>query len=349
MQRSAMASKVKRLLLQLAAGVLYHTGIFRLRRFLRRAVWRKDDVCVLGLHRVLSPEEESRANSLPAIVLRKTTFAEILKFLKRHYRVISLAEFLGDREGEGKGGRSRPRCLLTFDDGWRDNLTTAYPLLKNSGVTAVIFLVTGLIGGRETFWVERLKAACESPSRGKQILTRFQESTGLRRRVDLDNLVESLKQMPASKRSRMLDELLQANQEVAETSEGDRMLDWEEVAAMQRDGIEFEAHTVTHPLLIHEDDERIRHELVASRQAVEGRLGKKVRAFAYPNGTWDERVRNLVRESGYECAFTTDRGWYSVGQDRFIIPRILLHEAHVTGIDGRFSPALLSLRLSGWR
>ena len=80
---------------------------------------------------------------------------------------------------------------------------------------------------------------------------------------------------------------------------------------------------------------------------LEQKLGKRVRGFAYPNGTWDERVRKMVKEAGYECAFVTERGWHRRGTDRFAIPRIMLHEGMVTGPSGKFSPALLSLRLSG--
>lgn len=348
MRRSAMASKLKRLILQVAAGVLYYTGVFRLRLYFRRAVLHKREICVLGLHRVLSPEEEAQANSLPGIVLREATFAQMLEFIKRHYRVVSLPEFLGEIEDDGD--RSLPCCLLTFDDGWRDNYTTAYPLLKKSGVGGVIFLITGLVGGSETFWVERLKRACSDPSRWQRIKECYQHSLGTQcHGVDFDEIVESLKHMSAKERGKVLAGLLSQDAKEDSARNGDRMLEWEEVAAMQREGIEFEAHTVTHPLLVYEDEACVRRELVASRQVIEARLGKKVRAFAYPNGTWNEKVRNIVRECGYECAFTTERGWYSLGKDRFTIPRILLHEAQVAGINGRFSPALLSLRLSGWR
>ena len=72
-----------------------------------------------------------------------------------------------------------------------------------------------------------------------------------------------------------------------------------------------------------------------------------MRTFAYPNGNWDERVRQLVKEAGYERAFTTRPGWYDQRQDPYTIRRILLHEGNVTDRDGRFSPAMLSLTLAG--
>jgi peptidoglycan/xylan/chitin deacetylase (PgdA/CDA1 family) len=343
-----MPRKLKRLILHAVAGLLYYSGVLRFRIFFRRVVLRKKEVCVLGLHRVLSAEEEAQANSLAGIMLKEATFAKMLEFIKRHYRVISLQEFLQGIEDDRSP--SVPQCLLTFDDGWRDNYTTAYPLLKKSGVDAVIFLVTGLVDGSETFWVEQLNRACGDPACLKQIQRRFESVVGTGHPVsNLHDIIEYLKHRPARERERVLADLIPGGGEGYRTNTGDRMLAWDEVSAMQRDGIEFEAHTVSHPLLVYENDKSVEHELRASKQAIEDRLGKNVRAFAYPNGTWDERVRNMVRKSGYECAFTTERGWHSLGQDRYAIRRIMLHEAQVTRFDGEFSPAMLSLRLTGWR
>jgi peptidoglycan/xylan/chitin deacetylase (PgdA/CDA1 family) len=129
--------------------------------------------------------------------------------------------------------------------------------------------------------------------------------------------------------------------------EVDSMLTWNQAIEMSRDGIEMGAHTVGHPLLSYENDATVERELCVSKQTLEEKLGKKVRAFAYPNGDWDERVRRCVQQVGYEGAFSTRPGWYRQGQDPYIIRRILLHEGNVTDRKGHFSPAMLSLALAG--
>ena len=73
-----------------------------------------------------------------------------------------------------------------------------------------------------------------------------------------------------------------------------------------------------------------------------------MRAFAYPNGNWDPRVRQAVIAAGYECAFTVRPGWHRRDADPFTMDRILLHEGNVTGRDGSFSPAMFHLTLTGW-
>jgi peptidoglycan/xylan/chitin deacetylase (PgdA/CDA1 family) len=147
------------------------------------------------------------------------------------------------------------------------------------------------------------------------------------------------------KRDALLRQLLPATE--PETDSVDSMLTWQQAIEMSRNGIEIGAHTVTHPLLSYENDTAVERELYQSKQTVEQKLGKPVHAFAYPNGNWDERVRKWVKQTGYDCAFTTRPGWFDRRQDPYTICRILLHEGNVTDRNGQFSPAMLSLTLAG--
>jgi len=166
--------------------------------------------------------------------------------------------------------------------------------------------------------------------------------------TSLEEIIEYLKHMPAEKRQCILRQLLPMQEERHRHDEVDQMLTWDQVIEMSRDGIDFGAHTVTHPLLTYENDMTVEQELRTAKHILEENLGKKVRAFAYPNGDWDDRVRRWVEQTGYECAFTTRQGWYRSGQDPYTIRRIMLHEGNVTGRNRQFSPAMLNLTLAGW-
>jgi peptidoglycan/xylan/chitin deacetylase (PgdA/CDA1 family) len=330
----------------LVAGVLYASGLLTLWRFLRAVILGRSEICILGLHRVLSREEQARAHSLPAIVLIDETFRALLEHLQRRYQVVPLEEALKSRRTMRNW--RKPLCVITFDDGWRDNYTTAFPLLKEFGIPATIFLVTGLVGTHEVFWVERLRKKFQSLPEHTPIPAEF--TTALApsgRDVTLEGLIERLKHMPAAERRRILDQILPPATEGTLTGNGDEMLTWGEAIEMSRHGIEFGSHTVTHPLLTYERDKEVSDELVTSRQALGEKLGKEVKTFAYPNGDWNDRVRKLVEDAGYELAFTTQGGWYLAGKDCYTIPRIMLHDGSITGFDGRFSEAVLSLRLLG--
>jgi peptidoglycan/xylan/chitin deacetylase (PgdA/CDA1 family) len=248
---------------------------------------------------------------------------------------------------EADHGDSRPWCLVSFDEGWSDNYSTAHLWLKKYSIPATIFLTTGMLGTSSVFWVEQLVRAWKDPPRRQQIQARFREARQGGQPPALEEIVEFCKRMPADERRRFLCNLALPLGAQGTQYPADLMLTWDQVREMSSNGIDFGSHTVTHPLLTYENDVAVQHELTASKQALEERLGKEVQAFAYPNGDWNERVREMVKDAGYQVAFTTQRGWYRAGQDPYAIPRIMLHEGNVTGLNGRFSRAVLSLRLSG--
>jgi peptidoglycan/xylan/chitin deacetylase (PgdA/CDA1 family) len=326
------------------AEILYHSGCLGIWRFVRTHFLGRDQICVLGFHRVVSDSEFDRSNALPGMMMKEETFVRLLEFVKSRFRVVPI----DDLEHAAIG----PRCLFTFDDGWKDNYTNAFPWMRKQGIPAIIFLVTGLIGGKEGFWVERLIAAWKDRATRPQLQSALapalnppsngagiQAGASPKPAVALEDLIERLKRMPSSERAQLLKSLLPAN---GHNSTG-QMMTWDDVTEMGRAGIGFGAHTVTHPLLPYEDEATADREIRDSKLALEQRLQQRVTAFAYPNGDWDASTRQLVMEAGYQWAFTTRHGWYRWDLDPYTIPRVLLHEGNVTGRDGKFSPAMFTL------
>ncbi len=89
---------------------------------------------------------------------------------------------------------------------------------------------------------------------------------------------------------------------------GRPMLSWREILAMQREGIEFGAHTLTHPDLTRLSPGRLAEEVCGSKTILEEALGVPVSTFAYPYGRYDRRSRELVREH-FECACSDELGF----------------------------------------
>jgi len=215
---------------------------------------------------------------------------------------------------------------------------------------AVVFLATGSIGTQGGFWVERVKKAWRTTPFRERMKSALSDLRGAKAAgyADLEETVEWLKHMPTEKRNAILERIAPAEQSGDGRDEVDSMLTWDQALEMSNAGIEMGAHTVSHPLLSYEEDAAVERELRLSKQALKVRLGKEVRAFAYPNGNWNERVRKQVAEMGYQCAFTTCAGWYDREENPYTIPRVLLHEGNVTDSNGKFSAAMLNLTLAGW-
>ena len=147
-----MLRRLKFVLKWTLAQFLYVSGLFTLlarRRLRGRAV-------VLMYHRVLTEDAEARSWSHPGIVVRAATFANQIAVVRRHFTPLTVDAFVGHL----RDGRPFPpgACLVTFDDGWLDTGTVAWPILRDAQVPAVVFLPSDYIGTGAMFWQERLRA-----------------------------------------------------------------------------------------------------------------------------------------------------------------------------------------------
>ena len=107
-----------------------------------------------------------------------------------------------------------------------------------------------------------------------------------------------------------------------EDAEANRIMTAEQDKAFVDAGWEIGAHTLTHPDLTRLDDDAALHELRESRDLIERKLQTKVVSFAYPFGTYDDRIKDLVEQSGFKFGIATDSGGVTIEDDRFAIFRV---------------------------
>lgn len=105
-------------------------------------------------------------------------------------------------------------------------------------------------------------------------------------------------------------------------------MNWSQVRELQAAGIEFGSHTVTHPRLVQLEEAAIRRELGDSKAAIEDRTGRPAATFAYPYAFPETRVefvarlREILRDSGYEGGVCTAIGTATPASDRYFLPRL---------------------------
>jgi peptidoglycan/xylan/chitin deacetylase (PgdA/CDA1 family) len=334
-----LARRARRKIRAAATGPMHHLRLWTLYRAFRRTILRKREICCLMLHRVLTEDDYQLSNSFRGITVRERTFAGLLEYLANSFQVLSVSALLDGHVGDA--GSSKPSCLITFDDGWVDNYTTAFPLLRRYRLPATIFLVTDLVENGTRFWVERVNEAWKDSQRRQPIRDCvLGTAQGVEGGAGLLEVVEYLKHLSAEQRESLLDTFLGGSDKPPH--DVDRMMTWDQAAEMSRSGIEFGGHTKSHPLLTFESDDRVSRELLQSKQMIESQLGAPARAFAYPNGDWNDRVRKKVQEAGYECAFSVSTGWHCLEDDLFAIRRVGIHDGNVTNRRGEFSPAVFN-------
>ena len=270
----------------------------------RRLARRKEATArILYYHRV----NDDRNPFLPAITT--ALFEQQMRFLSKHYTVVSLAELTRRLAG----GLARPVVAVTFDDGYQDNYHNASPILRKYDLPATIFLTTGTMDSREPLWFERLAAGFQKTS--KAVLdveigprNRFPLGTEAERLEANDAVFSIVRTLPDSDRRQWLEMILQQLGVEEDGQLKDRMLTWEQAREMHREKIDFGGHTVTHPFLSRMTGAQFTWEVAECKRRIENELQIQVRHFAYPNGREEDfgpANKGLIRGAGYTAAVTT--------------------------------------------
>jgi peptidoglycan/xylan/chitin deacetylase (PgdA/CDA1 family) len=263
-------------------------------------------VTILAYHRVLDIDGRTHLQCDTDIISASiANFKWQMEYIKQHFTPISFATLITHIDN----GKPLPpgAVIVTFDDGYSDNYTNAFPVLRKLGIPATIFITTDYIDKGELFWFDAIKSAILSTERNELVyngnklaLTPFKEQ-----RQDVSKQILSyLKNVKNPIRHDVLNSLLaQLLNDSPKCGEGlHRPLDWLEVQEMAGNGIEFGSHTVTHPNLLQLDNKALAYELEESKRQIENKLGKACQVIAYPIGgktAFDERVCRAVSDAGY--------------------------------------------------
>jgi len=266
------------------------------------------------------------------------TFDMHLRYLKRHFLISPLSEVVKYLGGSFPPKR-QPVCILTFDDGWCDFYTYAYPILSDHGVPATVFLPTKFIGTKDQFWTDSLSRLCHGRDPGAArrnqtgsshpIIDLLENGNGSME-ARLERSIESMKAFPEEEIRRILDGLRE-RWGIDPTPQSRDFLTWDEVREMHRSGlVSFGSHTETHRILTTLRDDEIVRELRRSKErlAEEGVAGSSFFPFAYPNGNHADYIMKSVKHHGYSLAVTTRKGWngYTDGEKAFELNRIGIHQ-----------------------
>jgi peptidoglycan/xylan/chitin deacetylase (PgdA/CDA1 family) len=226
-------------------------------------------------------------------------FDRQMRLIARHYVVLPVEELV-DRLRAGTVPRNA--VAITFDDGYRDVLTHAAPILARYHLPATVFLATGFVGTGDTPWYDRLATALKWTS-APQVAMPFSDEvlpldTRQARLRALGRLQACWKALPEVDARKALDTLLESLGAGDHDRDKNAFLRWDEVHALRGLGFCIGAHTVSHPILSRVSMDRARAEIMDSRRAIEARCGVAPRAFAYPNGgeaDYTSEVVELVR------------------------------------------------------
>ena len=271
------------------------------------------------------------------------TFSSHLNFLKKSFTVISIDDLASIMKNEAVPPQGKTICVVTFDDGWLDFYTYAYPLLVAHELPATVFLPTNFIGSEKQFWTERfafllmvrlqkgktgVPASVGNNQEIAKILTDLLELEG-QYKDQLENGIELLKKNQLGVIDRVLEALAEAWSVPAQDNTMRDFVNWDEVQEMHSSGlINFGSHTKTHRILTTLSAAEIQVELSDSRDELIDRnvVSREQTSFCYPNGNCSPAIAKLVESSAYDLAVTTKKGTNDMFSDRFLLNRIGVHQ-----------------------
>jgi len=262
-----------------------------------RRLFPKNGALILYGHRVQDDDEGDLQG------LRPSWFADQMAYLHQHYQFLPLSNLLDCYEQQ----RPVPKnsVVVTFDDGFRDNFTNAYPILQRFHVPATVFLVTGCVSSGDLPWPQKVgymfqhtkvESLCHETTGGSCLGLRSTQE-----RKQAKHIVKNaLSLLPRIQRERSLDELSEALQVDVPR---DRMLTWDEVETMRKGGTEFGAHTFSHPCMALQSSKEARWEMEESLREFQTRLGITRPPFVFPSGSYTQELVKMAISVGFRCVF----------------------------------------------
>ena len=255
--------------------------------------------------------------------MTQNEFYRVMSWLKAHYDVVPLDAMIRDiLSGEpAPSGAGSSQLAITFDDGLRNQYNIARPVLEELALPATIFVCPGLVETGQWMWNHDARARLSRLQ--PAALAEWARQAGSPSQ-HIEGAIAWMKTLALPERLQVQAQLRECTANFMPTQDEHDAYDpmtWDEVRACDHGLMSIGSHTMTHPILPTLTEPEIQHELQQSRFILESILGRTVDLFCYPNGSTDERVRQIARSS-YRAAVTTEEGAISSAVDPIAIPRI---------------------------
>jgi peptidoglycan/xylan/chitin deacetylase (PgdA/CDA1 family) len=263
---------------------------------------------ILCYHRVISEKEAEEQWVHPSMWITPETFESQIRWVQSIGEVVSHERLLDFTQPNG-----RPLFALTFDDGWKDNFTNAFPILQAAAVPFTIFVTTGHLGTGHLIWPDDLAV-------------KTRRALNSRPQADVQRAIDALSpdtrqynRMPPARAA--LEEAIEQLKLISEQERADRiglyfemigapdeavtgqMMTWADARNMLIEGALFGSHSHTHRICSEASTDELYDELSTSMRLIHDHLGIYPDAFAYPNARYKGNEDLLLRETGYRFAF----------------------------------------------
>ena len=297
------------------------SGLFELISFLKRR-----QPIILCYHSI----NLTRRNHIyPDNIVSLQNFERQIVYLSSKKRVVSLSDLF--KYFNGCSGFPPDLVALTFDDGYYDFFSTAYPVLKRYNMPCTVFPITRFLTTGETKWEDRL-AYIINDTKANQLNIHIGDKVKLYDLCSSNGRLRCIRElngfcvkMNEAERDSALSDIEHQLKVSSESSER-IMMKWEEISHLQKDKlVSFGSHTHSHCNLNAISTETAKLEISGSGEELEHFLGSPCRFFCYPFGkrnSFNPEIKKILKSQGFLMAVTTIPGRVSKRSDLLELRRI---------------------------
>ena len=288
---------------------------------LRARALRGHPVTLLTYHTLGPDDEDFDAWT----VLKCGDFERQVELLRRDYDIVGLDQALSD------AAASRPRAVLTFDDGHSGWIEHLLPIVEREALPVTLYVATGHVHDGQPYWFDALVNALQTA----EPLTLDSGAAGLGRItlnaergeanwLRLSALFEALKALDAGPRETLVAQLVAATQDRARPRfKPLRPLTPHEARTLAHSRwVTVGSHSHGHELLDRIAPAEARQSIVRSLALLREWTGRAVEHFAYPNGNYNAALAAALPGLGLKSAVTTRKGLWRRDESPFELPRI---------------------------
>lgn len=314
---------MKKLLKIIILNTGYYLGIFEL---LRRSNGQKGRVPILVYHRILASTDTVDVHSaftLRGLTVSVKNFERQISYLRRKYQFLSLAEYVKRKNA----GTSLNNCaVITFDDGFKDFISLAWPILKKYQAPATIFMPAGFL--TMVHWQHQLYDILDKAKTEKAEIKLGQEQVP----VDLGNdwekyrtirrFITAIGKLTPAERQEMVNyigTILKVNKKL---TPAESYLSKEDLRLLVEEGVALGAHSVSHEHLEELADRQLDEEITQAVVFIQDLTGEQNTAFALPFSTGSEKVYKRLAEHRCLCSFSDESGLNTGTEDILRLKRI---------------------------
>lgn len=261
--------------------------------------------------------------------MKPQLFERIISLLVKNYSVVPLEHYLND---PGAFAATKKIATVLFDDGYKDNIDVAAPILSKYKCPASFYVVTDCIDRNIPTWTYIIDNVF-AKTRKERIELEYEFVPDKFRAFALSSSASLVKEVkPWLKKLSNVNRLLVLEGIFRQCDDvpvpAGKMMNWEEVRQLANAGFIIGSHSHTHPMLASlQNENEIAEELKISGDKIKNELGSFPYSISYPIGSFDQRVISIARSQGYKYGLAVEQQFYkSDAQNLYQIPRVELYQ-----------------------